>query len=63
MEEVQPIAELCRASQIEFIDYSNRPKYVHHAEYFKDGTHMNAHGADEYTRDIVSLLKWLKATE
>ena len=55
--QLQPVKEMCRERGIPFIDFSNNPKYVHHDEYFKNGNHMNARGADEFTRDLVANLK------
>ena len=40
-----------------FLDFSNVPKYVHNNVYFKDGSHLNARGADEFTCDLVVELK------
>lgn len=51
------VKTICQQQAIPFIDYSNNPKYFHHNEYFKDGTHLNARGADEFTRDIIQELK------
>ena len=53
----KPIMEVCKDRGIPFIDFSNNPKYVHHDEYFKNGNHMNARGADEFTKDLVTILK------
>ena len=53
----KPIMEVCKDRGIPFIDFSNDPKYVHHDEYFKNGNHMNARGADEFTRDLITNLK------
>ncbi len=53
----KPIMEVCKDRGIPFIDFSNNPKYVHHDEYFKNGNHMNARGADEFTKDFVTILK------
>lgn len=53
----QPVKEICRERGIPFVDFSNDPKYVHHDEYFKNGNHMNARGADEFTKDLVTVLK------
>lgn len=49
--------ELCSKNGIPFLDYSNNPKYVHNTDYFVDGAHLNALGADEFTRDITQQLK------
>ena len=55
----QPIKEICREHAIPFLDYSNHPKYLHNDEFFKDGTHLNARGADEFTRDMIVELRKL----
>lgn len=51
------IRDICLVHQIPFIDFSNNPKYVHHNVFFKDPTHLNAKGADEFTRDFIVELK------
>jgi hypothetical protein len=53
----QPIIDICQKRGIPFVDFSNDPKYVHQDVYFKDGNHMNAKGADEFTRDLIGLIK------
>ena len=53
----QPIMNICQERGIPFIDFSNDLKYVHQDIYFKDGNHMNERGADEFTRDLIGLLK------
>ena len=53
----KPVMEVCKDRGVPFIDFSNDPKYVHHDEYFKNGNHMNARGADEFTRDLIANLK------
>lgn len=55
-EDYQPIREICNKRHIKFIDFSNNEKYVHQNEWFKDGTHLNACGADEFTRDLISVI-------
>lgn len=52
----QPVKDLCKEKRIQFIDFANNAKYVHNDRYFEDGNHMNEIGADEFTRDLVSLL-------
>ena len=54
---LEPIKRICEKRNSPLIDFSNSPKYVHHNEYFKDGTHLNARGADEFTRDLIEELK------
>ncbi len=54
---LQPIRELCSKYNIKLYDYSNSQKYVRNSNYFKDGSHLNAIGADVFTREFVSDLK------
>ena len=56
-EQLSAIKDICQHSEIPFIDFSNDPKYVHNNEYFKDGSHLNAKGADEFTKDLIIELK------
>ena len=51
-----PVKEICEKKNIPFYDFSNSPKYVHNDELFKDGNHMNAVGAYEFTKDLVKYL-------
>ena len=53
----QPVKEICKRRNIQFIDFSNNPKYVHNNKFFYDGGHLNTRGADEYTRDLMAELK------
>lgn len=55
--QTMPIQEICKKRNIPFLDYSNNPKYVYNNKYFKDGSHLNARGADEFTRDLINDLK------
>lgn len=55
--QLQPLIDLCKSYHISFFDYSNNPKYVHNDLYFKDGLHLNARGADEFTQDLIKELK------
>ncbi|MCI5662691.1 MAG: hypothetical protein MR319_00035 [Mediterranea sp.] len=52
----RPIKELCEAYHIPFYNFANCPRYVHHDIYFRDGSHMNAYGADEFTKDLLSII-------
>lgn len=56
-ERLKPIKEICEKNNISFYDFSNSPKYVHNDNYFKDGSHLNAIGADEFTKEFVFNLK------
>lgn len=52
----QPIRELCEKRNLRFVDFSNNEKYIHQDQWFKDGTHLNTRGADEFTRDLISII-------
>ena len=54
---VEKVQTICKQHNIPFFDYSNNSKYVHNNDYFSDGLHMNGLGADEFTRDLVHVLK------
>lgn len=54
---LQPLIDLCKSRNIRLIDFSNDPKYVHNDIYFHDGSHLNARGADEFTRDLIKVLR------
>ena len=54
---IQPIKDICKARNLCLLDYTNDPKYVHHDEYFMDGFHLNATGADEFTRDLIKDIR------
>ena len=56
-EQLSVIRSICLQRGIPFLDFSNDAKYVHNNEYFKDGSHLNAKGADEFTRDFIKELK------
>ena len=51
------IKEMCNKNNVVFIDFSNDPKYVHQDDYFKDGSHLNEKGADEFTKDLIQIIK------
>ena len=48
---------ICKERNIPFIDFSNNPKYVHNNAYFADDGHLNARGADEFTKDLIKELR------
>lgn len=56
-EAYKPIKEICSRRNIPFMDFSQDQKYIHQNQYFKDGSHLNARGADEFTRDFVSSIR------
>lgn len=51
------VKEVCRKRSIPLLDFSNDPKYVHQDQYYCDGIHLNAVGADEFTSDLIKELK------
>lgn len=56
-EQYQPLLKMCEENGVTFINFANDPKYVHNYTYFRDGSHMNSRGADEFTRDLMHELK------
>ena len=56
-EVLSPIRDICQKRNIPFLDYSNDPKYVGCDKFFKDGAHLNARGADEFSRDLLHKLR------
>lgn len=57
---LQPIIELCNERGIQFVDFSNDPKYLHQNRFFRDGLHLNKEGAEEFTKDLIEVLKRIK---
>lgn len=53
----EPVEKLCRQYGIIFLNYVNDSKYKGNIDYFKDLTHLNAEGADVYTRQLMKDLK------
>jgi hypothetical protein len=51
------VREICQTYDIEYYDFSESEKFVHNNKYFKDGVHMNALGADEFTNDLISYIR------
>ncbi len=47
------IKPLCNQEDIILLNYANSPKYNHNNQFFVNGTHLNAKGADEFTRDLI----------
>ena len=55
--EILPIKGICERNHIPFVDLSKSKKYIHRNRYFSDGYHLNDRGADEFTRDLVGIVK------
>lgn len=53
----EPLLEICSQEGIPFYNYSNDDVFVRNDELFKDGTHLNDHGADEFTKIMAYELK------
>ena len=53
----QPLIEICQREGIPFFDFTNDPKYVGNDTFFKDGTHLNSQGANEFTKDLIRKIK------
>lgn len=54
---IQPVKQICQERGIPLLDYSNSSKYLFRYDYFVDNVHLNDRGADEFTRDLVQVLK------
>lgn len=54
---LSPIKEICEQHNILFLNFSNDEKYVHHNEYFYNGTHLNATGAETFTKDFIESIR------
>ncbi len=52
-----PIRDVCERRGVRFLDFSCAHKYVHQDKWFKDGNHLNARGAHEFTLDLIRSLK------
>lgn len=52
-----PVEKICKDKNIPFVNFANNPKYIHNYRYFKDGAHLNSVGADEFTKDLMSILR------
>lgn len=52
-----PIKKICEENGLLFINFANDQKYMYNYKYFKDGAHLNSVGADEFTKDLMSILK------
>ena len=60
---IDPIMELARRHGFLFLDFTDSAKYVHRNEFFYDGSHLNARGADEFTRDLIRELRMRKVID
>lgn len=54
---LQIVKPFCQEHNIPILNYSNDSRYLYHNEYFKDAGHLNARGADVFTRDLMHDLK------
>lgn len=54
---LKPIKDICKKRNVSFLDFSNDAKYVHNNQYFHDGAHLNADGADEFTKDLIKKIR------
>lgn len=51
------IREICAGyPNVQFVDFSDNPKYSHHNEKFADLNHLNKMGAEEFSRELTILL-------
>jgi len=52
-----PIREMSQKYGVPFLDYSNDSTYLRKTEYFYDSNHLNATGAEIFTRNLVGEIR------
>lgn len=52
-----PIREMSQKYGVPFLDYSNDSSYLRKTEYFYDSNHLNATGAEIFTRNLVGEIR------
>lgn len=52
----EPLIELCHKHSVPFYNFSNEASFVNRNEMFKDGNHLNAIGADKFTKLFLNKL-------
>lgn len=57
--EMAALKSLASRHGVPVLDYSASPAYVHQDRYFYDGYHLNARGADQFTRTLIADLRRL----
>lgn len=57
--ELDALKSLASRHGVPVLDYSASPAYVHQDRYFYDGYHLNARGADQFTRTLIADLRRL----
>jgi lysophospholipase L1-like esterase len=55
-EALKSLRFICEKYNILFLNYYNSSKYVKNNKLFKDGSHLNSRGADEFTKELVEVL-------
>jgi lysophospholipase L1-like esterase len=48
---------LADSLSIPFLDFANDTKYNYRDKYFADRVHLNAQGADKFTKDLIIELR------
>lgn len=52
-----PVEKMCEENDILLVNFANDPKYNENFALFKDAGHLNSVGADEFTKDLMKILK------
>lgn len=55
--QLQPVKDICKKYGYDLYDFSNNPKYNGNQSLFKDGSHLNSRGADEFTIDLANVIR------
>lgn len=59
-DELTPLKDLCAKYNVALVNFSDSPSYLHNDKLFYDGAHLNAKGANYFSRDLVKKIKRLK---
>ena len=56
-EEIASFKTICENKGIPLIDFTNDLKFIGNDSLFHNGTHLNSKGADEFSKDIVRIIR------
>lgn len=51
------ISDMCRRNNVPLLYYQTDRRFIHNPQYFSDKVHLNATGADAYTKTVVSEMR------
>lgn len=56
-EETKLLKDICEEKDIPLIDFTYDTKYIGNDSLFLNGTHLNGKGADEFSKDVVKIIR------